>query len=188
MIFADDFAEEIDREARRLLQILPVYHPGVGRVSPQCKRHADIFYQELAKFTLWALKSKSIYVMCLNYTLRFPLATYICIDDVQLLETFNPDCTDSVKTHTILGCTIINNNEVYSKTILNLLKDCLLFSLNKNLYSFFFTTYLYNTIMRFSSEISGIIYNKKYLFYLKRIEKLSVYRNIKSSDDNLSTK
>ncbi|XP_076165792.1 nose resistant to fluoxetine protein 6 [Ptiloglossa arizonensis] len=55
-LFYDDFAEEIDREARRLLQILPVYHPGVGRVSPQCKRHADIFYQELAKFTLWALK------------------------------------------------------------------------------------------------------------------------------------
>ncbi|XP_043250987.1 nose resistant to fluoxetine protein 6-like [Colletes gigas] len=54
--FYDDFPEEIDREARRLLQILPAYYPGVGRVSPQCKSHADIFREELAKFTLWALK------------------------------------------------------------------------------------------------------------------------------------
>ncbi|XP_053985527.1 nose resistant to fluoxetine protein 6-like [Hylaeus anthracinus] len=54
--FYDDFSEEIDREARRLLQILPAYNPGAGRVSPQCKRHADIFHRELAKFTLWALK------------------------------------------------------------------------------------------------------------------------------------
>lgn len=56
--FSDDFSEEIDREAKRLLQILPAYNPGVGRVSPQCKRHSEIFYRELAKFTLWALKSK----------------------------------------------------------------------------------------------------------------------------------
>ncbi|XP_076750177.1 nose resistant to fluoxetine protein 6 isoform X2 [Xylocopa sonorina] len=54
--FYDEFSEDIDREARRLFQILPAYNPGVGRVSPQCKRHADIFQQELAKFTLWALK------------------------------------------------------------------------------------------------------------------------------------
>ena len=54
--FYDDFPEEIDREARRLLQVLPAYDPGVGRVSLECKRHADIFHQELAKFTLWALK------------------------------------------------------------------------------------------------------------------------------------
>ncbi|XP_076290207.1 nose resistant to fluoxetine protein 6 isoform X2 [Lasioglossum baleicum] len=52
----DDFSGQIDREARRLLQILPAYDPGAGRVSPQCKRHADIFRQELTKFTLWALK------------------------------------------------------------------------------------------------------------------------------------
>ncbi|XP_026674907.1 nose resistant to fluoxetine protein 6 isoform X2 [Ceratina calcarata] len=52
----DEFSEEIDREARTLLQILPAYDPGVGRVSPECKRHSDIFHQELAKFTLWALK------------------------------------------------------------------------------------------------------------------------------------
>ncbi|XP_015434936.1 PREDICTED: nose resistant to fluoxetine protein 6-like [Dufourea novaeangliae] len=51
-----DFSEKIDREARRLLQILPAYDPGAGPVSPQCKRHAEIFHQELAKFTLWALK------------------------------------------------------------------------------------------------------------------------------------
>ncbi|XP_076666635.1 nose resistant to fluoxetine protein 6 isoform X1 [Andrena cerasifolii] len=54
--FYDVFPEEIDREARRLLQVLPAYDPGVGRVSLECKRHADIFHQELAKFTLWALK------------------------------------------------------------------------------------------------------------------------------------
>ncbi|XP_029053165.1 O-acyltransferase like protein-like [Osmia bicornis bicornis] len=54
--FYGNFAEEIDREARRLLQILPAYYPGVGRVSPECKRDAAIFYQELTKFTLWALK------------------------------------------------------------------------------------------------------------------------------------
>ncbi|XP_017891312.1 nose resistant to fluoxetine protein 6 isoform X1 [Ceratina calcarata] len=54
--FYDEFSEEIDREARTLLQILPAYDPGVGRVSPECKRHSDIFHQELAKFTLWALK------------------------------------------------------------------------------------------------------------------------------------
>ncbi|XP_076389928.1 nose resistant to fluoxetine protein 6 isoform X2 [Megachile rotundata] len=51
-----EFSEEIDREARRLLQILPAYYPGVGRVSQECKRDAGIFYRELAKFTLWALK------------------------------------------------------------------------------------------------------------------------------------
>ncbi|OAD54557.1 Nose resistant to fluoxetine protein 6 [Eufriesea mexicana] len=54
--FYNDFSEEIDREARRLLQILTAFDPGVGRVSPECKRHADIFHQELAKFSLWALK------------------------------------------------------------------------------------------------------------------------------------
>ncbi|EFN89881.1 O-acyltransferase like protein [Harpegnathos saltator] len=50
------FSEKIDFEARRLLQILPAYDPGAGRVSAECKRHSDIFHQELAKFTLWALK------------------------------------------------------------------------------------------------------------------------------------
>ncbi|XP_043792229.1 nose resistant to fluoxetine protein 6-like [Apis laboriosa] len=54
--FYNDFSEEIDREAKRLLQILPAYNPGVGRVSPQCKKHSEIFHRELAKFTLWALK------------------------------------------------------------------------------------------------------------------------------------
>lgn len=54
----DDFPEQIDREARRLLQVLPAFDPSVGRVSGECKRHADIFHRELAKFTLWALKSK----------------------------------------------------------------------------------------------------------------------------------
>ncbi|CAK9807752.1 Nose resistant to fluoxetine protein 6 [Anthophora plagiata] len=54
--FYDEFSKEIDREARRLLQILPAYDPGVGRVSPECRRHAEIYHRELAKFTLWALK------------------------------------------------------------------------------------------------------------------------------------
>ncbi|KAG5314333.1 NRF6 protein, partial [Acromyrmex insinuator] len=52
----EDFPEKIDFEARRLLQILPPYDPGAGGVSAECKRHADIFHEELAKFTLWALK------------------------------------------------------------------------------------------------------------------------------------
>ncbi|TGZ56969.1 nose resistant to fluoxetine protein 6 [Temnothorax longispinosus] len=52
----EDFPERIDLEARRLLQILPSYDPGAGGVSATCKRHADIFHEELAKFTLWALK------------------------------------------------------------------------------------------------------------------------------------
>ncbi|XP_014475148.1 PREDICTED: nose resistant to fluoxetine protein 6 [Dinoponera quadriceps] len=50
------FSEEIDFEARKLLQILPAYDPGAGRVSAECKRHSDIFHEELSKFTLWALK------------------------------------------------------------------------------------------------------------------------------------
>ncbi|XP_033205713.2 nose resistant to fluoxetine protein 6-like [Bombus vosnesenskii] len=54
--FYNDFPEQIDREARRLLQVLPAFDPSVGRVSGECKRHADIFHRELAKFTLWALK------------------------------------------------------------------------------------------------------------------------------------
>ena len=58
--FPEDFPEEIDLEARRLLQILPAYDPGAGDVSAECKRHSDIFHEELSKFTLWALKSKSI--------------------------------------------------------------------------------------------------------------------------------
>ncbi|XP_012055335.1 PREDICTED: uncharacterized protein LOC105618403 [Atta cephalotes] len=53
----EDFPEKIDFEARRLLQILPPYDPGAGGVSAECKRHADIFHEELAKFTLWALKT-----------------------------------------------------------------------------------------------------------------------------------
>ncbi|XP_025992851.1 O-acyltransferase like protein [Solenopsis invicta] len=52
----EDFPEKIDLEARRLLQILPPYDPGAGGVSAECKRHANIFHQELAKFTLWALR------------------------------------------------------------------------------------------------------------------------------------
>ncbi|XP_011881618.1 PREDICTED: nose resistant to fluoxetine protein 6 [Vollenhovia emeryi] len=52
----EDFPERIDLEARRLLQILPPYDPGAGGVSAECKRHAEIFHEELAKFTLWALK------------------------------------------------------------------------------------------------------------------------------------
>ncbi|KAK1137721.1 hypothetical protein K0M31_002215 [Melipona bicolor] len=55
-MYSDDYSEEIDREARRLLQVLPAFDPGVGRVSPECKRHTEIFHRELAKFTLWALK------------------------------------------------------------------------------------------------------------------------------------
>jgi len=43
------------------LQILPSYDPGAGGVSAECKRHANIFHEELAKFTLWALRSKSIH-------------------------------------------------------------------------------------------------------------------------------
>ncbi|XP_078033532.1 nose resistant to fluoxetine protein 6 [Augochlora pura] len=54
--FYDEFSGQIDREAKRLLQILPAYDPGAGRVSPQCKRHAEIFRKELSKFSLWALK------------------------------------------------------------------------------------------------------------------------------------
>ncbi|XP_031833767.2 nose resistant to fluoxetine protein 6 isoform X1 [Nomia melanderi] len=54
--FYDDFSKQIDHDAKKLLQILPAYDPGAGRVSPQCKRHADIFHRELSKFTLWALK------------------------------------------------------------------------------------------------------------------------------------
>ncbi|XP_043525105.1 nose resistant to fluoxetine protein 6-like [Frieseomelitta varia] len=54
--YYDDYSEEIDREARRLLQVLPAFDSGVGRVSPECKRHTEIFHRELAKFTLWALK------------------------------------------------------------------------------------------------------------------------------------
>lgn len=57
--FPEEYPEKIDVEARRLLQILPPYDPGAGGVSAECKRHADIFHKELAKFTLWALKSKS---------------------------------------------------------------------------------------------------------------------------------
>lgn len=56
--FPEDFSGEIDLEARRLLQILPAYDPGAGHVSAECKRHSDIFHEELAKFTLWALRSK----------------------------------------------------------------------------------------------------------------------------------
>ncbi|CAL1674854.1 unnamed protein product [Lasius platythorax] len=52
----ENFPEEIDLEARRFLQILPAYDPGAGGVSAECKRHSDIFHEELAKFTLWALK------------------------------------------------------------------------------------------------------------------------------------
>ncbi|RLU26672.1 hypothetical protein DMN91_000469 [Ooceraea biroi] len=54
--YYEDFPEEIDLEARRLLQILPAYDPGAGHVSAECKRHSDIFHEELSKFTLWALK------------------------------------------------------------------------------------------------------------------------------------
>jgi hypothetical protein len=60
LCFPDDFSEEIDLEARRLLQLFPAYDPGAGQVSAECKRHSDIFHEELAKFTLWALKSKWI--------------------------------------------------------------------------------------------------------------------------------
>lgn len=56
--FADDFSEEIDQEARRLLQILPAFDPGAGHVSSECKRQSDIFHRELSKFSLWALKSE----------------------------------------------------------------------------------------------------------------------------------
>lgn len=52
----EDFPVEIDLEARRLLQILPAYDPGAGHVSAECKRHSNIFREELAKFTLWALR------------------------------------------------------------------------------------------------------------------------------------
>ncbi|XP_033228277.1 O-acyltransferase like protein-like [Belonocnema kinseyi] len=54
--YYDDFTEEIDREARRFLQIVPAFDPGAGNVSPECKRDADIFQRELNKFTLWAFK------------------------------------------------------------------------------------------------------------------------------------
>jgi len=60
LYFPDDFSEEIDLEAHKLLQILPAYDPGEGQISAECKRHSDIFQEELAKFTLWALKSKWI--------------------------------------------------------------------------------------------------------------------------------
>ncbi|KAG7202798.1 hypothetical protein KM043_009961 [Ampulex compressa] len=54
--YYDEFPEKIDYEARSLLQIVPAYDPGAGHVSAKCKRHADIFHRELAKFSLWALK------------------------------------------------------------------------------------------------------------------------------------
>ncbi|XP_012283860.1 nose resistant to fluoxetine protein 6 [Orussus abietinus] len=54
--YYDAFAEEIDRESRKLLEIIPAYDPGAGPVSSECKRHAAIFHRELSKFTLWALK------------------------------------------------------------------------------------------------------------------------------------
>jgi len=60
LYFPDNFSEEIDLEAHKLLQILPAYDPGAGQISAECKRHSDIFQKELAKFTLWALKSKWI--------------------------------------------------------------------------------------------------------------------------------
>lgn len=58
VFLTDDFSKQIDHDAKKLLQILPAYDPGAGHVSPQCRRHADIFHRELSKFTLWALKSK----------------------------------------------------------------------------------------------------------------------------------
>ena len=57
-LFSEDFKEEIDREARKFLQIVPAFDPGAGYVSPECKRDSDIFQKELNKFTLWALKSE----------------------------------------------------------------------------------------------------------------------------------
>ncbi|XP_058797973.1 nose resistant to fluoxetine protein 6-like [Phymastichus coffea] len=50
------YTEEIDHEARKLLQIVPTFDPAAGPVSAECRRQSDIFRRELNKFSLWALK------------------------------------------------------------------------------------------------------------------------------------
>ncbi|XP_046734694.1 O-acyltransferase like protein-like isoform X1 [Diprion similis] len=54
--FYENFAEEIDRESRNLLELIPAYLPGTGSVSAECRRDSNIFKRELNKFSLWALK------------------------------------------------------------------------------------------------------------------------------------
>ncbi|XP_001603690.2 O-acyltransferase like protein [Nasonia vitripennis] len=54
--YYDVYREDIDQEARKFLQIVPPFEPSAGEVSPECKKHADLYKRELNKFTLWALK------------------------------------------------------------------------------------------------------------------------------------
>ncbi|XP_014232927.1 O-acyltransferase like protein-like [Trichogramma pretiosum] len=54
--YYDFYEEQIDLEAKRFLDLVPAFEPGVGPVSPQCKRQSDVYRRELNKFTLWALK------------------------------------------------------------------------------------------------------------------------------------
>ncbi|XP_011502852.1 PREDICTED: nose resistant to fluoxetine protein 6-like [Ceratosolen solmsi marchali] len=54
--YYDVYGEKIDLQARKFLQIVPTFDPGAGQVSQKCRRQAALFYEELKKFSLWALK------------------------------------------------------------------------------------------------------------------------------------
>ncbi|KAK0172238.1 hypothetical protein PV328_005583 [Microctonus aethiopoides] len=54
--YYEKFADKINIETQRLLEIVPGFDPGAGNVSSSCKKHSKIFQRELKKLSLWALK------------------------------------------------------------------------------------------------------------------------------------
>ncbi|XP_043498479.1 nose resistant to fluoxetine protein 6-like [Polistes fuscatus] len=91
--YYDTFKEEIDLEASRLFKLVPAYDPGAGSVSVECKRDAEIFRRELAKFTLWALTM---------YDATAKIPSGLLNGNVNQLGDFD-ECINTVGTNDIRG-------------------------------------------------------------------------------------
>ncbi|XP_011304464.1 nose resistant to fluoxetine protein 6 isoform X2 [Fopius arisanus] len=52
----DKYKYQVDNEVDQLFSIAPVFDPAAGVVSPECRKHSEIYNRELRKMSLWALK------------------------------------------------------------------------------------------------------------------------------------